>query len=116
MAFLRGLGLGLLMFNIFIVNIDNGIESNHKKFADDTKLSGTIDTTEGRAAIQRDLDKLENWAHGSLLRFNKSECKVLKWDQGNPIHEDRLGKELSESSSSGKYLGILVNKKINMSQ
>lgn len=28
MAFLRGLGLGLLMFNIFIVNIDNGIESN----------------------------------------------------------------------------------------
>ena len=69
--------LGLVLFNIFISVIGDGIECTFRNFADDTKLNGEVDTAEGRVAIQRDLDKLKRWAFVNLMRLNKVKCNVL---------------------------------------
>ncbi|KAK4814945.1 hypothetical protein QYF61_006889 [Mycteria americana] len=49
----------------------------------------------GRAAIQRDLDRLEKWANRSLVQFSKENWKVVV---------------------QRKDLGVLVDTKLNMSQ
>jgi len=64
--------------------MDSGIECTLSKFANDIKLRGTINTLEGRDAIQRDLDRLESWAHVNFTKFHRAKCKVLHMGQGNP--------------------------------
>ncbi|PKU33807.1 hypothetical protein llap_15889 [Limosa lapponica baueri] len=62
---------------------------------------------------QKLFSNLERWAHANLIKFNKAK-KGVGW--GNPKHKYKLGREWIESSPEDKYLGVVVDEKLNMSQ
>uniref|UniRef100_A0A803TIG3 Reverse transcriptase domain-containing protein n=1 Tax=Anolis carolinensis TaxID=28377 RepID=A0A803TIG3_ANOCA len=112
----QGSVLGPVLFNIFINDLDEGLEGTIIKFADDTKLGGIANTPEDRSRIQNDLDRLERWTENNKMKFNRDKCKILHFGRKNGNQRYRLGNDAwLDSSTCEKDLGILVDNKLNMS-
>lgn len=57
-------------------NSADGIESTLTMFADEIKLGGRVEMSEGRVILLRDLDRLEEWASKNSVKFKTDKCKV----------------------------------------
>ncbi|KAF7244268.1 RNA-directed DNA polymerase from mobile element jockey [Varanus komodoensis] len=112
----QGSVLGPILFNLFINDMEEGVNSLLIKFADDTKTGAVATTEEQVLQIQKDLDRLWKWAGDNRMAFNVVKCKVLHLGHRNSCHKYRLGDKWLESSTCERDLGVLVDCKLNMSQ
>ncbi|KAJ7407618.1 hypothetical protein BTVI_62578 [Pitangus sulphuratus] len=77
------------------------------------KLGGVID---GHATTQRYANRLEKWADGNLMNFNKEQCKVLQQGRNTTRHKYMLEATKLESNFKEKDLGVMVGTSLNRNQ
>ena len=76
----QGSILGTLLFILYVHDLlAVPIHSTLLLFADDSKCSRNIQSTEDSQLLQSDLCRLYNWSHSSCLIFNNSKSCILSY-------------------------------------
>ena len=118
----QGSVLGPLLFIMYINDLPLHVENSVRIFADDTKIFAQSDTLENRQALQRDLDRLQQWSSEWLLKFHPDKCKVLRVGQNGESQQYFLGSETDgtrqplENTQSEKDLGVIIDSKLNFKE
>ena len=70
--------LGPLLFLVYINDLNAGLSSSVRLFADDCAICRVINNKKDCDDLQADLDRLYNWTQLWQLNLNQSKCKVMR--------------------------------------
>ena len=104
----QGSVLGLVLFLVFIDDIDDGVNNSILKFADDTKLFGVVNNLEQHDVLQQDLQRLVDWSNRWLMEFNAAKCTVIHVGRNNQRYEYVMGEQKLSAVDEERDLGIMI--------
>jgi len=111
----QGSVLGPVLFLIFIDDIDEGLRSSILKFADDTKIYGVVNSWEDRERLQKDLNRLVEWASRWQMKFNEEKCNVMHLGRENMGWNYVMNGKRLKVVEEEKDLGVLLTRDMKVS-
>ena len=116
----QGSVLGPLLFLVYINDLECGIKSQIKFFADDTSLYSVVkDPLVSAAELQHDLDIISDWANQWKMSFNPDPTKpaeemLFSHKKSNTHHPPLFfnGIEVKRVNEH-KHLGLILDPKLN---
>ena len=113
-VFFRGLQVVLVLFNLFVADLDNNVECTFSKFVGDTNFCDVVNTIKRRDATQRDPDKLQRWVCENLIKINKA-IHVQGYSYGSLQSEAQIQAEwkMHLEQSRGETLEVLLDENLN---
>lgn len=114
----QGTVMGPLLFLTYINDLPEHTSSDARLFADDCLLYRKINSRADAEQLQKDLKSLEKWEREWQMEFHPQKCTVIHVSRKQrPITNNYLlhGHTL-ESVSSGKYLGVTINNRLNWTE
>uniref|UniRef100_A0A8C3IBY2 Reverse transcriptase domain-containing protein n=1 Tax=Chrysemys picta bellii TaxID=8478 RepID=A0A8C3IBY2_CHRPI len=112
---LQASGLGPILFNLFINDLEKGVNSEMAKFADDTKLLKIVKTKADCEELQKDLIKLSDWATKWQMKFNMDKCKVMHIGKNNPNYTYNVTGANLATTNKERDLGVIVDSSLKTS-
>ena len=107
----QGTVIGPLLFFLYINDINADIESEIRLFADDFVCYHEIKDKEDTLKLQRDIDRLGNWAWKWGIRFQPVKCNMMQLTRKhlNKIQTFyNLEGTTLENVDNIKYLGVTI--------
>lgn len=77
--------LAPILSDIFINDLEDGTQCTFSKFADDAEPRGVLHTSDGCAANQRNLKRLEKGGGEEHTKFSKGKSKSLHLRRNKPV-------------------------------
>ena len=111
----QGSVLGPLLFVLYINDLEIGLGSKVWKFADDTKIVRSIKSINDNCYLQKDLDRLQNWANENQMEFNVKKCKVMHIGNNNIRFNYEMSENWLDECWSERDLGIKIDSNMNFS-
>ena len=118
----QGSVLGPILFLIFINDLPLEIISPLSLFADDSKLFSRIVKTKSKSKVvetdndqklQKDLNKVVEWAKKWKMEFNVQKCKIMHLGHDNPRKVYSMDGKVLSTTEEEKDLGVLIDNKLD---